>query len=100
MGDLDDLKALGRRILARWNRELHGVVCGTKTEYQSSREAILNSLNLGEAAVIAAVASALLTGGAPAAIAAAVAPLLVKKFILPAKEELCAAWSEAINAKG
>ena len=62
MGALDDLKALGRRILNRWNKELYGVVCGNKGDDQKAREAVLDSLNLGEAAVIAAVASAL--GGA------------------------------------
>jgi hypothetical protein len=44
--------------------------------------------------VLAAVASALLTLGAPAAIAAAVTPLIVKRFIWPAEDELCAAWDE------
>jgi hypothetical protein len=100
MGALDDLKALGRRILGRWNRELYGVVCGAKGEDQSSRKAILESLNLGEAATIAAVAGTLLTIGSPAALAAAVAPLVVKRFVLPAKDELCGAWGEAIKAQG
>jgi hypothetical protein len=98
MGALDDLKALGMRIVARWNRELYGVVCGTKGEDQNSRKAILDSLNLGEAAIIAAIASALLTIGSPAALAAAVTPLIVKRFVLPAKDELCDAWGEAIKA--
>lgn len=100
MGALDDLRALGRRILGRWNSELHGVVCGARSEDRKGRKAILDSLNLGEAAVVAAVASVLLSAGAAGAFAAALAPLIVKKFILPAKDELCAAWSEAINAQG
>lgn len=100
MGAVDDLKALGRRILNRWNKELHGIVCGGTTDDKAGRNAILNSLNLGEAAVIAAVAGALVSAGAAAALAAAAAPLIVKRFIIPARDELCAAWSEAIEAQG
>lgn len=97
MGLLDDVKALGWRILARWNKELHGVVCTSdKADDQEIRTKILSALRIDEMALIAVVAPALIWLGAPAAIAAAVAPLVVKKFIVPAKEELCAAWGEAI----
>ncbi len=98
MGALDDLRALGRRILNRWNRELHAAVCGKKSEDEKQRKAVLDSLNLGEAAVIAAVAGALLALQVPAALAAALAPLIVKRFIWPARDELCAAWGESLNA--
>lgn len=97
MGGLDELKAMGRRILNRWNKELYGVVCVGKSGDQKDRKAVLDSLNLGETAVIAAVASALLTLGVYAAIAAALAPLIVKRFIWPAKDELCAAWGEGVK---
>jgi hypothetical protein len=70
--------------------------CGGKDENQKDRKAVLDSINLGEAAVIAAAASAVLSLGAPAALAAAVAPLIVKRFIWPAKDELCEAWGEGI----
>jgi hypothetical protein len=99
MGALDDVRALGRRILRRWNVELYTAVCSGKGEDPKDRKAVLDSLNLGEAAVLAAVASALLTMGAPAAIAAAVAPLIVKRCIWPAKDELCAAWGEGIRGQ-
>jgi len=39
----------------------------------------------------------LLTLGVYAAIAAALAPLIVKRFIWPAKDELCAAWGEGVK---
>lgn len=58
----------------------------------------LTSLNLGEAAVIAAVAGALIGLGVGAAIAAPLAPLIVRRFIWPAKDELCVAWGESIDA--
>jgi hypothetical protein len=100
MGPLEDIKSLGRRILNRWNKELHDIVCGNEKTDKTDRQAILNSLNLGEAAVIAAVATALLSLGVVAALAAVLAPLIVKRFIWPAKEELCDAWGDALHANG
>jgi len=94
---VQELQALGRRIVARWNKELYGVVCAGGTAFGKDRAALINALNLGEAAVIGAVASALLSLGVVAALAAALAPILVRRFIWPAKEELCTAWGEAIK---
>jgi len=94
---LQELKALGQRIVQRWNKELYGLVCGGGNAPDKARTALLEALNLGEAAVIAAVASALLGLGVTAAIAAALAPILVRRFILPAGGELCSAWGEAVN---
>jgi hypothetical protein len=100
MGLIDDVKALGWRILTRWNKEMHVVICSSeKPEDQELRKKVFVALRLDEAALIAVIAPALLWIGAPAAIAAAVAPLIVKKFMVPAKEELCAAWKEAITAQ-
>jgi hypothetical protein len=99
MGALTEIKQLGRRILKRWNKELHDLVCSDTETDQKTRSAILDSLSIGEAAVIAAVAGALLSLGVGAALAAPLAPLIVKKFIWPARHELCAAWSEAIAAQ-
>jgi hypothetical protein len=104
MGLVDDTKALGLRIMVRWNKELYGVVCGNKrtgnvsAKDKKMRDELLKALNLGDAAVIAAVVTGLMALGAPAAIAAPLAPLLVKKLIMPAKEELCDAWGEAMQA--
>jgi hypothetical protein len=98
MGLVDDVKSLGRRIAVRWSKELYNVVCGRDND--ATAQEILGSLNINEAAVIAAVAAALLAIGAPPPIAAAAAPLIVKKFIWPAKDELCDAWGEAIAAAG
>jgi formate dehydrogenase maturation protein FdhE len=95
---VEDVKALGRRILNRWNKELYAIVCNTKAEEDKTRKAVLESLNLGETAVVAAVAGALLSLGVAAAIAAALAPLIVKRFIWPAKDELCSAWGDAVKS--
>lgn len=97
MGPLDDIKRLGKRITNRWSKELYAIVCGNEDKDTEIRESLLNSLSLGEAAVIAAVASALISMGVGAAIAAPLAPLLVRRFIWPAKDELCEAWGEAIE---
>ena len=100
MGFLDDLYGLGRRILKRWNKELNKLVCGSDSTNQKDRAAILSSLSIGESAVIAAVAAALLGIAVPPPLAAVLAPLIVKKFIWPAKDELCEAWGEAIKDEG
>jgi hypothetical protein len=97
MGPLDDLKRIGKRIANRWSKELHSIACGNESKDAKEREALLNSINLGEAAVIAAVAAALISLGVGAAIAAPLAPLIVRKFIWPAKDELCLAWGEALE---
>ena len=60
--------------------------------------AVLSALNLGEGATIAAVTSMLIALNAPAAIAAAAGALIVKVFIWPARDELCAIWQERIEA--
>jgi len=99
MGPLDDLKRLGKRVASRWNKELFAIVCGPDNKDSEEREQLLNSLNLGEAAVIAAVAGALIGLGVGAAIAAPLAPLIVRRFIWPAKDELCVAWRESIEAE-
>jgi hypothetical protein len=96
---LDELKRLGWKIINRWNREIYGIVCTSKAADDPNRTAILKALKLNDAALIAALASAMLALGSPAVIAAAVAPFVVAHFINPAKEELCAAWGEAIKAR-
>lgn len=80
---------------------MYGVVCSSdNSEDQEIKKKILGALSLDEAELIAAIAPALIWLGAPAAVAAPIAPLLVKKFIVPAKEEFCVAWGESIAAQG
>ncbi len=97
MGPLDDIKRLGKRIMNRWSKELFAICCGNADKDSKERTELLNSINLGEAAVMAAVASVLISLGVGAAIAAPLAPLIVRRFIWPAKDELCSAWGEAIE---
>jgi hypothetical protein len=98
MGALDTLKGLGHRVANRWNKELYRIVCENKGSANKEREDLLNALNLGDAAIVGVVASILIGLSVPPPIAAAVAALIVKKFISPAKDELCAAWGEAMAA--
>ncbi len=100
MGPIDDVKVLGQRILNRWNKELYGLVCEKQGAASKDREAVLDSLKLGEAAVIAALVGCLLSLGLAPAIAAPVAPLIVRKFVWPAKDELCDAWGESLKVSG
>jgi hypothetical protein len=98
MGLLGDLRAAGRRVMSRWNRELYRLICASDGE--EDREKLLSALNLGEGATIAAVTSMLVALNAPAAIAAAAAAVIVKVFIWPARDELCAVWEERIDMDG
>lgn len=95
MGLVDDLKGIGSRIAHRWNKELYKLICGGGDN--EDRKKLLEALNISEAAAIGVVAS-LLLAIAPAAVAAPLAALLVKTFLMPAKDELCEAWAEVVDA--
>lgn len=99
MGVLDGVKSLGRRILRRWNKELYGVVCGNKPEDAEERSKIMTALNLGAGAAATAIATTLTSWLAvPAALAVVLAPILVKRLVVPGKEEMCAAWLENVDS--
>jgi hypothetical protein len=98
MGALDTVKSLGRRLLTRWNKELYGLVCGDKPEDAEERNKIMTALNISAGAAAAAIAMSLTTLAVPAALAVVAAPILVKRLVVPGKEEMCAAWLEDINS--
>jgi hypothetical protein len=97
MGLLANLQSVGRRVALRWAKELHGLVCGSTSSDEEDRKKILDALNMGQAAVIGAVAAVLMPV-LPAPVAAAAAVLIVKRFIWPARDELCTVWGEALQA--
>jgi hypothetical protein len=100
IGPLHEIKVLALRIINRWNKELYSICCDQNAGHaDEDRKAILNSLNMGEAAVVAAVTGALLALSVPAPVAAALAAVIVKRFIWPAKEELCNSWAGAIVSR-
>jgi hypothetical protein len=99
MGALDTVKSLGRRLLIRWNKELYGLVCGNKPEDAEQRNKIMTALNISVGAAATVIATTLTTLAVPAALAVVAAPILVKRLLVPGKEEMCAAWLEDINSK-
>ncbi len=98
MGPLDDLRELGKRVVKRWTRELHNVVCGEKDDDASDRKNILDAIGIGDGAAIAAAITAVLVGsfGVAAAVATVVAALIVKRIISPAGDEICKFWDEKL----
>jgi hypothetical protein len=98
MGSIDGVKMMGRRIFKRWNKELYGVVCGEEQEDMEQRRKIMTALTISVGAAAGAVAMALTTFAVPAALAVVIAPIVVKRLIVPGKEEMCAAWLEEINS--
>src|SRR5437879_11661712 len=79
MGPPEALKALGRRILRRWSRELQAVVCGNKAEDKEQRDKIMAALNISAGAAAGVIAATLAgTLMVPAAVAVAIAPIIAK----------------------
>ena len=87
---------LARRLLRRWERELHDLLCGGDAEDTAERKAILDKLSLGETAVIGAVTAWLATGplALPAALAGVLAAILVKRLGGATHEVVCETWGE------
>lgn len=99
MGFKDEAKKIGLRVLKRWSTGLQSLVCNPKTPEDrelanSIQHAVTADGGSLEVVLIGFTVTALLAINAPAAIAAVAAPLLVKKIIIPAKDELCVAWDE------
>lgn len=100
-GLADDLLDLGSRIVRRWERELHSVVCGTQAEDKKDRDSILKQIGADDATLGAAVGAALVGLGLGPAVAAVVAALLLKRILKPAAEEagqkVCAYWTRQLE---
>jgi hypothetical protein len=97
LGPLDDIKSLGLRILARWNKELFKIVCGGSTDDSDDRSKILNALTLSEGAAIAALIPVLTGLGLAPALAAVLAAIIVKRFLGSAMETVCEAWAKQVG---
>jgi hypothetical protein len=96
MMGLDAVKEAGRRVLKLWNGQLYKLVCPAAGASDKEREELLRALNISEVAAIGVVVSLLIPLGVPAPVAAPLAALLVRKFLLPAKDELCKMWGESL----
>ena len=98
-GLADELLDLGGRILRRWERELHSVVCGTSQDDEKDRANILSKIGADDAVLGAAVATVLIGLGVSAAVAAVLAALLLKRILKPAGQEVCKFWSERLKTE-
>ncbi|KVT98533.1 hypothetical protein WK60_00315 [Burkholderia ubonensis] len=97
MGPLDELRTLGRRVLARWSRELYKVMCGDLEADKKDRDSLLKALGVSDVAIGAALTALLVTWGVAAAIATVIAALVVKSIIIPAGSEACEYWGERLR---
>lgn len=96
MGDV--FHVVGKRILRRVNRDLHGLVCGDDEDNASDREKLKGVLGLGDAA-IAGVLTQILVGtfGLLPAVATIVAALFLKHVLRPSLEEVCEVWGDGLG---
>lgn len=85
-------RGLGARILARLEIELHRRICGRTESGVEIRSAVL-SPDVATATITAALTAGLSVGPQAAAIAAA---LIVRRFVSPTMEEVCAYWDESL----
>jgi hypothetical protein len=97
LGPLDDVKALGLRILKRWNKELFSIACGSGKDDEADRTKILSALTLSEGAAIGAMIPILTGLGLAPALAAILAAIIVKRFLGTAIDTVCEAWKRQVE---
>ena len=86
----ESLQVLGRRVLARWNREAYTLVCGSDSAEVKSREELRKAFGLGDAAAAAALTPLVMAiPGMPLALAPVLAALMIKRLAAPALDEFC-----------
>lgn len=89
--------ALGRRIFHRWNKTLHQFVCEPDSNDDAVRTKLISALTGREGGVAVVAAALVTTFGANMGVAAIVAALLMRLFLQPAGEELCATWKKHLS---
>ncbi len=96
-GPLDDTILLGKRIVNRWNKALHEVVCGESGD-DVVKNKIRSALGSKEALAVA-ITGMLISAFSVAPAVAAIVGLLLGRILLPqAGEEICAFWKEKLPA--
>jgi hypothetical protein len=94
MGDLDDVRAFGMRLYARWDHELHDVVCDPDAGGSEERTAAADEIGAGQSAFAAYLATVIVSGlGIAPALASVAAAIIVRRFGGSTLGELCRAWS-------
>jgi hypothetical protein len=97
LGLMDEFRSIGQKYFNRVNVLAYGLVCGSDSENEKERNALLKSFELGSDAVGPALA-AILVGhlGLAPAIAAVVAVLIVKLFFKPGYDTMCEYWKSKL----
>ena len=93
MGDLDDVRAFGMRLYARWDHDLHDVVCSPDLGGTAQGTAA-DEIGAGQPAFAAYLATAIVSGlGIAPALASVAAAIVVRRFGSSTLDELCRTWS-------
>jgi hypothetical protein len=99
-GPLDELAALGKRILSRWNKVMYDLVCagGGGDVDPDVQKSIFAALKIGSPeAVAAAITGVLISVFSVGPAIAAVVGVLLGRLLLPAAgKEVCAYWKEQL----
>jgi hypothetical protein len=97
MGDVDDVRAFGRRLYERWDRELHDVVCGNGPDRDTQRQASDDALDVGEPAFAAYLTTLVVSNlGIAPALAPVAAAIVVTRFFNPTLDHLCQTWAKSL----
>jgi hypothetical protein len=89
---------LASRLVRRWNKELHKVICGSDAEDEALRKELGAALVKGGAGAAAAIAAFLVLSGVDPILAAAIGALLSRVLVAPTVDELCRLWGERLQA--
>ncbi len=97
-GALDDVAALGKRILKRWNKSIYDLVCNKDGIDPQARKTIMDALKLNSPEALAAAITSVLIGvfSVGPAIAAIVGVLFGKVLLPAAGDEICTFWKERL----
>ena len=96
-GPIDELKNLGRKFFARWNKAAYEMVCGSSPDDADARKKVSDAFGLGEQAVGATIAALLVVHfGLAAGVAGVVAVLIVRLFFRPSGQAMCDYWKEKL----
>lgn len=96
-GDKSELADLGTRILRRWSKSLHSMLCGSTEDDSEFRTRFLNAVS-GKQALAPIIAGIAATAfGLSAAMAALLGTLIARYFIDPATDEICKTWARSLS---
>ncbi len=95
-GPLDEALKLGKRILKRWNKVLHTLVCSEDGDAEAKKALNLALLKSPEA-LAATITGLLISAFSVAPAIAAVVGVLLGRVLLPAAgKEICEFWGEQV----